>query len=702
MPRATTKRCQRWMGAAGFGKRLRRMLRHRGTPDSAEPRRCHIDGDCVGGTVCRGGHCVAAGGEGPPQPPSDADADDRPYPRVWERAPGDAGFTKYVGGLLRDARLDPAMRCDRGKEDRLYQRVLSWLVHPHTPIRRLLVAWQLGMGKTIGMLRVLDNFFDVEWPKILLFPNGELVDNFYQEFASTPNRYLRHFHTRFPKDRWPEEGSGNSVGLPARRTAFVGRVRAFMEAWPRNTGSVAGSGLAAPLRAYTFEEAAAATFDDNSVLRWPAKSRPGYVRRSGDACLRHTVLLVDEAHNLLQPESPAGRMAKLRHRIERATNSVAVLFTATPVLRADPADPTADARRLLRLVKGGDYADRGDEGFVSWLMERPPAMFARVSNVHPDGIPKATDVYIDGTVLWDEYAHRRFRRPLPLFQRHERYHPPESTTSKKKAKARGDDGARASEFGVNPPPCIGRPDKDACRAFLANLETTVYADRAEELAAIHAVPLARRDGAEMAPKLDAIARSVTAVRLKTLILIHRETGFHTLVHLLRLHGVDPFVIGGDPVPTRRVEAIARRRVDAEAVGVFNSTSGATGGPNGSEGTLTLVAAAEDFSEGVSFRGVRRIVLADLSPGVGVPAAYLVLQRVGRALRACSHQALPEHLRTLTVDLFVARHRDPALPPTLDAEKYDHIRRESGRLSVATEFLRARAIDGEVFSSALRA
>ena len=37
-------------------------------------------------------------------------------------------------------------------------RTVAWLVHPASPITRLLVVWQMGTGKTLGMIRVLDNF----------------------------------------------------------------------------------------------------------------------------------------------------------------------------------------------------------------------------------------------------------------------------------------------------------------------------------------------------------------------------------------------------------------------------------------------------------------------------------------------------------------------------------------------------------------
>ena len=71
-------------------------------------------------------------------------------------------------------------------------------------VRRLLVVWQIGLGKTVGMIRVVENFFDENRPKLILLserihvcarspPNDELVTNFYTELCShSQNRYLQH------------------------------------------------------------------------------------------------------------------------------------------------------------------------------------------------------------------------------------------------------------------------------------------------------------------------------------------------------------------------------------------------------------------------------------------------------------------------------------------------------------------------------
>jgi hypothetical protein len=129
--------------------------------------------------------------------------------------------------------------------------------------------------------------------------------------------------------------------------------------------------------------------------------------------------------------------------------------------------------------------------------------------------------------------------------------------------------------------------------------------------------------------------------------IHEESGFLVLQHLLRsVYGLETVALS----PLRGLEGAARRAREAEnrsKLAAFNGQRPDGRGPlsnlRGEEAGLVFVATAEDFSEGVSFMNVRRIILAargstdrhpagDLSPGLVVPSWSLVKQRVGRALR----------------------------------------------------------------------
>ena len=86
----------------------------------------------------------------------------------------------------------------------------------------------------------------------------------------------------------------------------------------------------------------------------------------------------------------------------------------------------------------------------------------------------------------------------------------------------------------------------------------------------------------------------------------------------------------------------------------------TNNRNGERVRVILIT-AEQHSEGISLKHVRRIILADLSAGNVIPRWTQVQQRIGRALRMCSHEGLPPALRTLTIDVFVAVHRMQGFP-----------------------------------------
>ena len=43
----------------------------------------------------------------------------------------------------------------------------------------------MGSGKTLLMIRVLDNFYRDTRPKVVIFPSESVVQNFYQELLKS-------------------------------------------------------------------------------------------------------------------------------------------------------------------------------------------------------------------------------------------------------------------------------------------------------------------------------------------------------------------------------------------------------------------------------------------------------------------------------------------------------------------------------------
>ena len=246
------------------------------------------------------------------------------YPDVWEKKPGQVGFSKYALQLLHAAGIERSMSCDKAEGDRWYQRVLSYLVHPRSPVHRLLVVWQLGTGKTIGMLRVLDNYFDDQRPKLLLFPTEAVADNFYGELATTPGRYQDWLRRRPELGPWPAEradmGVQQLVELEALRARYIEKARELLSLWPVPVASNAYSGLPAPLRAFSYAQAGSAggtgSLVQNKMLNWPPAGRPGYVARLANGnrdVMRSMVILCDEPFRLsIWAVVPPWRMGRQR------------------------------------------------------------------------------------------------------------------------------------------------------------------------------------------------------------------------------------------------------------------------------------------------------------------------------------------------------------------------------------------------------
>lgn len=149
-----------------------------------------------------------------------------------------------------------------------------------------------------------------------------------------------------------------------------------------------------------------------------------------------------------------------------------------------------------------------------------------------------------------------------------------------------------------------------------------------------------------APKLARIAADIAQFGSKTLVLIDRAHGLTALGEILRRrYKIRVAVFEGD-VPNEGTKDYAAWRT---RMNEYNS-------PENDHGQLHQVAIcdAATYSEGVSFKSVRLIVLAAVAEKYG-----LMQQRLGRALRSCSHTRLPDSERTLEQRMYTI-----TLPPTV--------------------------------------
>ena len=176
---------------------------------------------------------------------------------------------------------------------------------------------------------------------------------------------------------------------------------------------------------------------------------------------------------------------------------------------------------------------------------------------------------------------------------------------------------------------------------------------------------------------------------KTLIICHRYAGYKLLLRMLATR------LGSDAVrgfPPARTAAEKRDVAIANLLGGSHDvTRGRAGCPcalcafnRGDTAARVMVADAKECGEGVSFLGVRTLILADVPP-----TAEDLMQRVGRAVRFMGHAALPPEERTVDVRLYVSTLHSGAT-----AEQVLIERLQSGLHGYLPELrtLKAKAVD----------
>lgn len=590
-----------------------------------------------------------------------------PSAHLWRHRQGAPGVNLEARSVLSLwGRFDPSRRildcnhlADQGAS-MWYQTNLQALASPHTPFSRMLVAWNMGAGKTRGILSVLDNFYDDPRPKIFLSPTKQLSDNFYMELLHWPNRYqdflVRNFATDVAKYR--AKGKAALVSFIAKSLEYRGHQKNRMPG---------------DLRAFTFNRAGCdGVFNEGILTSKGAMSRRSgggpvgdrrRLRGSFDGC----IILVDEAHLLFGEDNQnlkSNEKRALLALVDRLQKSDAVLymFTGTPIVRG-----THDISRFLSILKAGDVK-KCNEGYVSYFMSRPPGLYARC-NPPVTELPAKIDVFMHQADT------------SGLFQQ----------TYKK---------IRFCGVGNNRQRCLGlgraggrQPTGCRPRAVMREgLMWDWYRDKTQCTIFIKSTA----DGHRYAPKLARIAQDVSndAQGRKTLVMMHRESGQYTLQHLLHLYGVKHLMCLPAPSGVTAKERREHNDRNLQHICDFNAANNVMG-----ENFRVLVL-YEDYNQGVSVCHVRRIILADQTPGVQPSTWTLMQQRVARALRQCSHNAIPdESLRSLDIELYVINHNlGPEYAPTPDAEKYEQLRTEHtlGVFQNAYSELKEISIDGFLY------
>eukprot|EP00457_Paulinella_chromatophora_P000539 gb/GEZN01000539.1/.p1 GENE.gb/GEZN01000539.1/~~gb/GEZN01000539.1/.p1 ORF type:complete len:1342 (+),score=148.15 gb/GEZN01000539.1/:92-4117(+) len=579
--------------------------------------------------------------------------------------PGQAGFNAFAtrcmrAGLKKDDFSVEPPRSDGEPRPQPYQRTVSFLVHPFSPVQRMLVVHRTGAGKTCTMLRVLDNFFYDTRPKVVIFPTQLLVANFYLELCKFRGRYRDYVRQTCPivKDWLKAQKQNQGVVNVKVRQSLAVSVRAdnvdikavlaavsqalmmpqmFHKGKLRPSKRVPDRSMpAAPLRVYSYMRAGGTT-----VTQGVDEGRPvnALVKVQFDTSGKNNpytnkIVLMDEAHNLTMGTAQLAnklwrdKLNNLREYLSVAENATVLGLTATPVRSL-----ASDADGLLQIFQGTKLLDaqavapvsaeakaEQAEGFVSFFHSSPRSVFP---SVYPVGAP---DTVLPEIVFVD----------LPIGSQNR-------DIFVKKAQQNPDFGQRELESEHRP------FSEEAVKKLTGLVNYSTMGTYAAQVKKKREALLEKPES--FACKLYAVAKDVIHAwkkeRGKAVIIVHRRTGFKAMAMLLEhmattTESRSPLRVASYP-PC--LDSKEENELGAAGIlDLFNQESNRSGTELG-----VLVADGQIASEGISFLAARRLYLVD------VPGSWLdYVQQVGRVVRFHGHRHLGFDKWTVDVFLYVAR------------------------------------------------
>ena len=318
------------------------------------------------------------------------------YSYKWTKKPGDRGFNNLVTVMMRERGLFLGDRLKTSCTTGPFAHTISaaWLAGPETPIDRLLVIHRTGSGKTFAMIHILNNYFSDPRPKVVVFPNAELVRNFYEKMKRTPSQYSAFVQARADQNR-------------VANTMTYFRETLGMQGEMHKQGMLGE--LSSPIRPLSYSICGGRqVFPKGGGKPEMPIFKIGWDGRNP---FDNKIILMDEVHNLIRP--PAGTDKRLATRLERmrnalfnATGSVIIGLTATPFVK-----DVEDGKALLKMIRGREYQNAPtNEGFISYFNSLPTA-------IYPQMVPEAMTINItvremDG-MNWKKYS-RKYKERSPL------------------------------------------------------------------------------------------------------------------------------------------------------------------------------------------------------------------------------------------------------------------------------------------------
>ena len=495
------------------------------------------------------------------------------------------------------------------------QMVATSLLHPGSPVSRILLDHNTGSGKTLIMLRVLDNYYHDAKAKIVIVPKDTVMWNFYSSLWEWPSSWRDYACQQIPRAvkllcgsqgwcrRWPlatptlcaeagRQGLTLQQAIKAlllqplrdclemKRAFYNGKVRRnFVQKYWAGTLEDDVHPPAAPLRVYRFTSAGgrASELDDGGAPRG-CVFKVGF---DGINPFSGKVILMDESHHLTRPSKQyEAQLNRLRNLVETAQGSVFVALTGSM------ASDAASARDLLSVVKGSTQAQPAtDEGFLS-SHNRRGAGFPRQKPAQcADGVLSEE---IEGLIHKEELVGYSFIRYVY-----------QSVKLHKENKSQ--DGLACY---TNIHCYFGAVGNAVCQEQLLKYNSC-------------------------RPKFSvAVDDVVAAARLKqkSLVVVSKRTGYKVMQWLLEAAG----------------KKHGFNVADYDAMADFNKRDNAQG-----DRYMVMLLEAER-GESIEFKCVRHALFLD------VPSRYDDLkQRCGRVVRCRSHEDLEEEQRDVRFKFFVA-------------------------------------------------
>ena len=553
-------------------------------------------------------------------------------PQVWSSCgpkPGEEAFAKYASNCLAKAALGSSKSPFAGLRMRLHQESAAFLLHPESPVKRLLVDHATGTGKTLIMLRMLDNYFDDDRPKVAIFPKDAVCDNFYQELLKWPTRW-RHFFCflkpaeasiasgakdwrRKKSDVWDinnersrAEAKARGVRLEKIISELTESIRQALEMKHAIHGGKVRAKVArafleehpdapmprAPLRAFRYTTAGGGA----AVLGRDGWPRSPILKVGFDPAELNPysgkVVIMDECHNLVRPNQVyEDQLGHLRNLLHEATRTVLAGFTGTPV-----GNDAAEGRQLLDIIKGKTAGFCGDEGFVSCFHARASSDFPKEVPVQgiPDGV--LHDSMLPDLVKMHSLHGEALKRYL----------------------------LKEVEFMITPR--LMRLPEEKKLARLSNY-CNLHVFHGSYTGAKRTALL--ENVKDYAPKFHGVAKAIAKNKEKAVVMLSRQTGYRALLEILQKTG------------RKRGFKVATLKELSD----FNDAKRNLRG----ERFRVMVAETSQAGEGIQFRHVRRLHLVE------VPARHSELvQRASRCVRMGGHEGLPMQERELAIEVHLTQ------------------------------------------------